>query len=285
MDFDPASSNVAALDAILRAGKRCPDAQISEVFPHLIYTRTLDPDPAVFDSMLEYMQRFEEHSAKSIRSRAAQAGGPSAGQGGAMGSGPGESGGEPRRPSASTGDVHGHGKLSATPEFQWLNSEVEKSVVDYVERIGLDAELISFFHQKSWPVVARQGAGVSRHSHPNATISAVYYLCDIEPGQGGALIFSNPETSLLSGYVVDEKLHRSSRSNVFGIRPSKNMLVVFPSHLVHHVSAFKGDEHRYSASYDIFVTGARSVDPGSSENLIPDPSHWTRFEDSSSASS
>ena len=187
------------------------------------------------------------------------------------------SGDEPKRRIASTGDVTGAGLISGLPEFQWLTSEVEKCVVEYLERAYMDTRLLSLFHQKSWPVVTRKETAIGMHSHPNASLSVVYYLNDIKKGEGGNLLFRNPNDMLISGHVVGEELHKNKRVSMNGIRPSKNLLVIFPSNLQHNVSQFKGEENRYSITYDIMLTAARMVDPGSSENIVPHPSYWSPF--------
>jgi len=42
--------------------------------------------------------------------------------------------------------------------------------------LGFKLEEIALFIQRSWPVVSEEGMVVGRHHHPNAHLSAVFYL-------------------------------------------------------------------------------------------------------------
>lgn len=279
------NSNDEFLNQVLDPTRKSGSGEILELFPQIISLNYLDPDPDVFDGMLQFMRKFDEQSRETKRKRESQDPGLASGMAGKMDGNAGASDSKPTQLSASTGDVEGMGAVSGLPEFEWLTSEIEKCVVDYAERFDIDTSLISFFHQKSWPVVTRADSMINSHAHPNAHISAVYYLNDIQKGEGGNLIFMNPNPGFFSGHIVGEKIYKNNRTIRDGVRPSKNMLVVFPSNLTHFVSQFSGKENRFSVSFDFFLTTAKSVDPGRSENIIPDPSHWSRFNQQPSDSS
>ncbi len=91
------------------------------------------------------------------------------------------------------------------------------------------------------------------------------------------LLFRNPNDMLMSGHIVGDKLYKTKRVLTDGLRPSKNMVVVFPSSLYHSVTQFTGEQSRYSITYDIVLTGAKVIEPGSSESVVLHPSYWSPF--------
>ncbi len=176
----------------------------------------------------------------------------------------------------STGDVMGTGALHLKPEFAWLTKKVEEQVILYLDNLGVKTESLSFFHQKSWPVVNKDGGCINTHNHPNAAISVVYYL-NTESDKGGNLLFSR-DVPLFSGSIKGLSfLTKKSKYN-YGIKPKNNMLVIFPSSTVHEVLEYKSNSPRWSVTYDIIATSKPTLGAGKTENTIVHPIFWKEFQ-------
>ena len=269
---DTVFENHDYLDALFGESDRNDKAEFHEFFPQVVYSRILNPETPVFNAMLKFVEMFDE----SNRNEPATRNGLEVANTDDLKSMPDPDDG-PSNQTAITGDVTGKGVISTLPEFQWLTQQVEKCVFEYLDRLQVNTQLVSLFHQKSWPVVARKDTKIPFHTHPNAAISAVYYFSDAQKGEGGNLLFNNPNNLLIPGRVVGDNLYKNNRMLTNGIRPRRNMLAIFPSMLPHCVSKFQGDQNRYSITYDIMMTAARDVDPGASENIVPHPGYWSPF--------
>lgn len=175
-----------------------------------------------------------------------------------------------------TGDATGSATIHTAAAFAWLTNEVEVLVYEYLEAYGLDQNSLSIFHQKFWPVVSFTGGEVINHKHHNAETIAVYYL-QSEPEAGGELIFHNPVPSIAPGTIHGKDSRRGSKTN-FELKPVKNMLVMFPSLLPHRVLEHKGENNRWSISYDFTIAAYQNMGAGYTENTVIHPSHWAEIK-------
>ena len=222
--------------------------KLRELFWTGIARKRLEPDEAQMERMLDFMRSVEERMQ-----------------------------GAPRLAiNPLTGDTFGEASLHTRSEFDWLTGEIEQMVMEYLAANDMYATNLAFFHQKSWPVITKTGAQVNFHSHPNAILSAVFYL-QSQPGAGGEIIFHSPQEPLLSGALSNSGPPIKSTRHSYGLRPSPKMLVLFPSHLVHGVNRYRGALTRYSVSYDITITAGRNLGAGQSENMLVHPSCWREF--------
>ena len=176
----------------------------------------------------------------------------------------------------TTGDVMGSGALHLKPEFAWLTEKVEEQVILYLDNLGVKTESLSLFHQKSWPVVNKNGGSINTHDHPNAAISVVYYL-NTESDQGGNLLFSR-EMPLFSGSIKGLSFFTKKSKYAYGIKPKNNMLVIFPSSTIHEVLEYKSSSPRWSITYDIIATSKPNLGAGKTENTIIHPIFWKEFQ-------
>ncbi|MGD1909802.1 MAG: TIGR02466 family protein [Rivularia sp. (in: cyanobacteria)] len=237
------------------------EIKFREAFSVGIARKTLDPSDSQMTAMLDYMRMAEECAPAALKDK--------------------------QNPSEEdkkllTGDTFGMASVHQTKEFEWLTSEIETFVFEYLKASKINYDKFSLFHQKSWPVITKTGGFVRNHSHPNATLSAVFYL-QTEPRSGGELIFHNPSSPLIVGNIDDQTPRRAS-SYLYGLKPIPKMLVLFPSRLFHHVEKYRGEISRWSVSYDISITGHHLLGAGRSENMIVHPSLWREFRKTQEAS-
>tara|TARA_B100001964_G_scaffold89485_3_gene100551 strand:+ start:951 stop:1694 length:744 start_codon:yes stop_codon:yes gene_type:complete len=175
-----------------------------------------------------------------------------------------------------TGDVNGQGSIHSDSCFNWLLRIVEQKVLEYIGEFSPDISNICFYHQKSWPVILQDGQSVSRHSHDNAQLSAVYYLNIPTPSEGGNIVFYNPSESILPTFGGGSKLLKKQH-HAFGFQPVTDMLIIFPSALDHEVSKYQSSMPRYSVTFDIAITASIYAGSGQIENIPPNISLWQPF--------
>ena len=120
----------------------------------------------------------------------------------------------------------GNALIHNLPEFKWLTKEIEIMVSDYLLDLGYNQEDFSIFFQKSWTVITNSGGMVHEHSHPNSTLSAVYYLKS-ENDKGGCLMFKNKD-ELFLGSIDKKAVLPKVEKRLFGLKPSSNAVIETP---------------------------------------------------------
>ena len=84
--------------------------------------------------------------------------------------------------------------------------------------------------------------------HPGSNFSGVYYLEVTK--EGGELVFVRNDTAASFNWVCDF-IEDTNFSDSFIIKPKKNLIVLFPSHLSHFVKPHDEDIGRISVSFNI----------------------------------
>ncbi len=185
---------------------------------------------------------------------------------------------------AWTGDLHGVWRLQEHPSFAALIGRLLAHVPAYIEQLGFDPTLVALHLQRCWPVLSEPGQGVGRHHHPNAHVSAVYYLNGDGSGRSGCLRLypSHQCNELVPGLAVGHggPIRRPEPWNQpwLDVAPRAGLLLLFPSRLEHAVMANDDpDDVRCSLSLDIAITAPRAGPVGavSPEYLAPHPDRWT----------
>jgi uncharacterized protein (TIGR02466 family) len=185
---------------------------------------------------------------------------------------------------AWTGDRRGCWKLHGVEEFRWIRRQVERRTIEFARALGVNLAAIGFYFQRSWPVLSRPGEQVGRHAHPNASLSAVYFLkTPVDRASAGQLVFHNDaeQSSLGKGFAGPDT-RGIGTWNEFNYphvhyEPVEGRLILFPSRQAHSVGINQTDELRISLSFDIALTCSRHADPGRHEFLLPPPEEWNEF--------
>ena len=171
-----------------------------------------------------------------------------------------------------TGDllgIAGLDQLHRMDAFFWLNQQIAEQVSLYLLDLLGPSHGLEVHIQKAWPVVcSRDGGTIESHTHRNAQLSAVFYVCTEEDPGSGELEFQAPDTYF--SHVMAIPFREATVSGgVFA--PKQHRLLLFPSDLRHPVLPYEGVAPRYSVSYDLAVTTA----PGQGrEMLMPHPMDW-----------
>jgi uncharacterized protein (TIGR02466 family) len=190
------------------------------------------------------------------------------------GEGPGEEG------VAWTGDVHGAGALHHDPLFAPLIAQLAGHAWAYLAELGFDRRRLALHIQRCWPVVSEPGQQVGRHHHPNAHLSAIYYLNGDGSGRSGCLRLFAPRqvNELVPGLAVgqDGPIRAAADLNRpwHDVAPRAGLLLLFPASVDHAVLPNGDpDDTRFSLSIDFVLTAPVGASaPG--EYLAPHPGQW-----------
>jgi uncharacterized protein (TIGR02466 family) len=92
------------------------------------------------------------------------------------------------------------------------------------------------------------------HDHPNSILSGVFWI-DV-PDNSGRLVFRSPNyfiENLLLDNVTEEVKKTYNYSHTFEFFPKEGTVVLFPSHLLHHVEMNETDQDRISIAFNLNI--------------------------------
>jgi 5-oxoprolinase (ATP-hydrolysing) subunit B len=194
----------------------------------------------------------------------------------------GEAGSNPDPGCAWTGDLHGVWQLHRHPVFAPLIGELMDDARRYLVELGFDPARVTLHIQRCWPVLSEAGQVVGRHHHPNAHLSAVYYLNGDGSGRSGFLRLFPPRqvNELVPGLAVGHGGPITPGHPLTApwcdVAPQAGLLLLFPACIEHAVLENEDEsDSRFSISID-FVLTAPPAGSGESppEYLAPHPSQW-----------
>lgn len=200
----------------------------------------------------------------------------------------GEASSNPDPACAWTGDLHGQEQLHRHPDAAPLIRLISAQAWGYLQALGFDPTRTALHIQRCWPVVSEPGQIIGRHHHPNAHLSAVYYLNGDGSGRSGCLRLwpPNPINELVPGLAVghggpiDPQSQGARIWNApwIDVAPRAGLLLLFPSRLEHGVLANEDDDTRFSISLDFSLSapgsGQSAASAQTAEYLAPHPGRW-----------
>ena len=136
-----------------------------------------------------------------------------------------------------------------------LKNEVLENIRYYlVDIYKIDLSTIDFYITTSWCNKHVKNDFAHRHNHKNSIFSGVFYF-DIAPSSGNLVLESH--TQLLPSPVFEFKHTEWNifNSRVWQVYPKENLVVLFPSTLMHYVENNTSDTERYSVPFNVFVKG------------------------------
>ena len=108
---------------------------------------------------------------------------------------------------------------------------------------------------QSWLNLTKKDQFHHTHKHPNSILAGVFYLQTVEDD---CISFDN---SLRVDQVRPSiESFNSYNSSLYNLPVRKNMLVIFPSSLMHNVPTVKTDQVRISLAFNTFVKGVLGKD-------------------------
>ncbi|MHC4708230.1 MAG: putative 2OG-Fe(II) oxygenase [Planctomycetota bacterium] len=180
-----------------------------------------------------------------------------------------------------TGDVHAIDCIHREELFQKLFQGFSKTLLGYVENLGISPQKIDLYYTRSWATISRENESIAPHAHVQSHISLVYYLK--KPANTGGIIFSHDSPpnefspslfhiQMLKSGVLTKDSPLNCKSVL--IDPIEGDIIVFPSKTRHGTQDNQTQDLRISISSDIVVTlrEAQNV-----EFLMPNVDQWQRI--------
>lgn len=130
--------------------------------------------------------------------------------------------------------------------------EQKNIILKYFNRYKNDVLCLSttdFKMTSSWITKTEINGYSQFHTHANSIYSGVFYF-DGYSSVGGNLEFITYDNGVI-------ELNEPTENNIwntssFTIQPEKNMLVIFPSNLIHRVTQYTSNTPRYSLAFNLF---------------------------------
>ena len=135
-------------------------------------------------------------------------------------------------------------------------SKISKNIINlskkYLNEIGHNFEDVQI--SNSWSIIFQKGNTSELHYHKNSYISGVYYLTS-----GSEITFRNPH---IDSYFFHPEykdipiISSNFRSHpMFRIKPTPNLVILFPSFLEHIVEIHDKNEDRIGIAFNIIPKG------------------------------
>lgn len=156
-------------------------------------------------------------------------------------------------------DLNEKNQMYSTDNLNILESipELKKILLKYFNEYKnnvLKVPDTSFDITTSWGMKICKNSYTHIHNHSNSFYSGVLYLSD-HPNDGcGELSFYDLNIIPKQFLVVSEDPD-SFLNDTWSIIPEKNMLIFFPSYLMHRVSVHYDESPRYSIAFNIIPVG------------------------------
>ena len=136
-------------------------------------------------------------------------------------------------------------------------TDLKKKILDEVFHFG--NEILRFDHKEytltlSWLSHKNPDQHHAAHNHPNALLSGSFYYDTYEPSSPAIRFHKNIANGLpyiQPKYKKDGVINNFNQTS-FDIHPSKNLLVLFVSHMMHSVPPNKSEKIRKSIAFNIF---------------------------------
>ena len=110
----------------------------------------------------------------------------------------------------------------------------------------------------SWITLNKKGEGSQHHRHKNSFWSCVYYYQEEYPEGTGEITFANPNSTAFDFAFQDNDIEQYNNINALALRvkPEPNLLVMFPSYIMHQVLSNNIDTERCSLAFNTVPLGS-----------------------------
>lgn len=160
---------------------------------------------------------------------------------------------------------HNTSKLSPTyiskntkilDDFQNLKKVVEKYFNHYKNDV-MKYENTEFEMTTSWVTKTIKDSMSHYHNHKNSVFSGVLYLSDSDEDTAPIEFLKSDSNSNI--FIKPEE-YNVYNSPEYKLYPQKNMLLFFPSNLMHRIGFHQSSKERYSISFNFFPVGELGED-------------------------
>ncbi len=167
-------------------------------------------------------------------------------------------------PDLTTDYLSGNFLAVEHPAVAWLRECVNRTVIDYVERIGIDYTLN--WSLQAWPNINRFGDYHDVHNHPHCWLSGTYYVAvpqqaDPLPGrrdrQPGSISFFDPRPQANMNAIRNDPQVEAELS----VLPTPGTIMMWPAFLHHFVHPNLSQDKRISVSFNVVLKWSEAYLP------------------------
>jgi len=142
-------------------------------------------------------------------------------------------------------------------EFKDLKKVLTDKINNYFQEIySPDNEDVEIYITQSWLNFTTKGQHHHTHSHANSIISGVYYFqANKEIDQIVFCKRQHIDYGKTIDLAIEKKQTNDFNAEMWGVNVDTNMLVVFPSTVIHQVEPTKNKDVRISLAFNTFIRG------------------------------
>lgn len=140
-------------------------------------------------------------------------------------------------------------------ELVRLKEEVLNHVHIFSKEILRVSDRTEFYLTNSWSVLHEPNDWGQMHMHTNCLLSGVLYT-KVYDNSGNLVFHRNSLNGIFPTAIdieYDEKTILNGRT--WEITPKDNMIVLFPSQILHSITKNESNENRYSLAFNLFTRG------------------------------
>lgn len=171
---------------------------------------------------------------------------------------------EAENPELTTDYLGGNFLARENPAIAWLRDCVNRSVIDYAKRAGIDYEMK--WSLQAWPNVNRFGDYHDLHNHPHCWLSGTYYVAvpqsnEALPGRKdrrpGSISFYDPRPQANMNAVAKDPQVEAE----YSLLPKPGTILLWPAFLHHFVHPNLSKDLRISVSFNVVLKNATDYLP------------------------
>ncbi len=138
--------------------------------------------------------------------------------------------------------------LDPSPNIKRVCEKIQSILIDYGNQLPkpIRLDITNDYILSGWAVCLQSGGYQLRHTHPEAIISAVFYIQIPEE-------IKNVESD--SGSLYFSKRRADQQFDTIKIKPTPGKLVMFPSYLPHETTAFESKSERICIACNLIKVG------------------------------
>jgi uncharacterized protein (TIGR02466 family) len=135
-----------------------------------------------------------------------------------------------------------------------LKLAIDQKVQQYATSTFSPRKSIQFVLTTSWAMLHKQGDWANAHDHANSLISGIVYL-DVDQDSGD-LVFDKIVENLGSPLLyIDPDNYTPFNTPNWGLTPTNNQIVIFPSNLPHRATINNSSIDRCCVAFNYFIKG------------------------------
>ena len=181
-----------------------------------------------------------------------------------------------------TGDTQGFEYIFKNEKFNLLLQEIKKTIIKYLNHLGIDDNKIEIYMTRSWATVSNGDEKILPHKHKQSHISFAYYLRKNSNDSNIIFYDEHFQNEIIPGLFTSRTIRKGGvlkTSNLFNapsidIKVEEDDILVFPSKSLHGTQSNKSNNGRISISGDVICI---AKDSGLLENLIPPINNWDKI--------